>query len=261
MSELDEAERADLDAFREVFSAPNGRRAANWDALQGQLEREAAPVRWLRPAAAVAFLAAAAVVIWLAVRPSAAVLGQRDEPSAAPHGLEKDDAGRSVEGRAPRPASRGGTPRSDSPALSPTPAEGVDAGSKAREAAERSAGEPKATPTEKVHEGAGAQGQPAAPAGAPADASDVAAEAALMQEVRDALAEESYAHALELLQEHARRFPRAFMREEASAWKAVALCGSGAAKRGRTAAAAFRLTFPQSPHRASVKRACEDHLE
>jgi hypothetical protein len=64
------------------------------------------------------------------------------------------------------------------------------------------------------------------------------------------------ARALELLDEHARRFPSGVLREERSAARVLALCALGRAAEARAEAARFVATWPRSLHADRVRASC-----
>jgi hypothetical protein len=84
----------------------------------------------------------------------------------------------------------------------------------------------------------------------------ILAEAALLRAARSALAQSDAASALRSLDEHAARFPRAALQEEAAAARVLALCAAGRAGEARAAAAHFLAQRASSPLAPQVRQAC-----
>jgi hypothetical protein len=107
---------------------------------------------------------------------------------------------------------------------------------------------------------------PSAPRGiashAPAEPLPVAAHDALAEETRllrqaDAATRGGDGRrALELLDEHARRFPRGVLAEERGAERVLALCAAGRIGEARAAATRFLADRPQSPLAGRVRASC-----
>ncbi|TPV94017.1 MAG: hypothetical protein B7733_17455 [Myxococcales bacterium FL481] len=87
-------------------------------------------------------------------------------------------------------------------------------------------------------------------------AATVLDEAQLIARIKDAFVATDHAVVLRLIAEHERRFARGAMTEDRMAWKAVALCQSGAVSKGAVAAARLMERFPHSPHTRRVGAAC-----
>ena len=85
-----------------------------------------------------------------------------------------------------------------------------------------------------------------------AQAGAVRAELRLLQQARDAIAEEDFLLALQLLVEHARRFKTGSLVEEREALRVKSLAGLGRRGAARRAAADFETNFPRSPLLPSV---------
>jgi hypothetical protein len=66
--------------------------------------------------------------------------------------------------------------------------------------------------------------------------------------------------ALELLSEHAARFPAARLAQEAAVVRIEAVCALGDRARARTLTAEFGRTWPASPLRARVWNMCGSRL-
>jgi outer membrane protein assembly factor BamD (BamD/ComL family) len=62
--------------------------------------------------------------------------------------------------------------------------------------------------------------------------------------------------ALELLTEHARRFPAARLAEEAAVVRIEAVCATGDRARARSLTEGFGRTWPRSPLRVRVRNMC-----
>lgn len=82
------------------------------------------------------------------------------------------------------------------------------------------------------------------------------AELSLLRRARTALAE-SPQQALQLLAEHARRFPAGHLAEERMLLRVQALCAVGEPERARAAARKFARAHPESPHIPTIAAACE----
>ncbi len=82
------------------------------------------------------------------------------------------------------------------------------------------------------------------------------AELQLVASARTSIADGDFTTALAVLDEHARRFPKGVLAEERSAYRAIALCRSGAAD-ARTAQLQFNSSYPGSHHHRSIKAACD----
>ncbi len=96
-----------------------------------------------------------------------------------------------------------------------------------------------------------------APKAAAASASTLDAEVALLQEVNGALHDEDGARALQLLGDHARRFPSGALVEETQAARVFALCEVGRVAEARDVAGRFLREHPRSPLAPRVSRACD----
>jgi hypothetical protein len=82
------------------------------------------------------------------------------------------------------------------------------------------------------------------------------AETQLMRPADQALRTGDPARALELLDEHERRFPQGVLAEERSAERVTALCGLGRVDEAHAEAARFIATHADSPLVSSVRRSC-----
>jgi hypothetical protein len=90
---------------------------------------------------------------------------------------------------------------------------------------------------------------------------DVAGEVALLNEAQKALAGGHPDRALELLDRHARDFPRGSLTEERAAARIIALCALGRVTTARAEAAAFVRRAPASPLAERVQAACGTKLD
>lgn len=79
------------------------------------------------------------------------------------------------------------------------------------------------------------------------------AELLLVEDARQALAQQRYTRALSSLSDHARRFKGGRMTEECEALRVAALVGAGRGEEARRVAAAFSARFPHSPLRPAVE--------
>jgi hypothetical protein len=95
------------------------------------------------------------------------------------------------------------------------------------------------------------------PAAAPTPTTDpLAEEAALLGRAQSALAAGRNVDALQLLDEHARRFPTGALAPEREGARWLALCGSGRADAVRGTVRAFLERNPSSPLAARLRAAC-----
>jgi hypothetical protein len=85
---------------------------------------------------------------------------------------------------------------------------------------------------------------------------DVAAEVLLLREAHAAMRGGQATHALVLLDEHARRFPKGALGEERDAARVAALCALGRVVEARAAADRFLRASPLSPHAGRVRASC-----
>ncbi len=85
---------------------------------------------------------------------------------------------------------------------------------------------------------------------------DVAGEIALLSEAQRALASGQADRALQLLDRHARDFPRGSLTEERAAARIIALCALGRVTAARAETAAFVRQSPESPLVERVRAAC-----
>jgi hypothetical protein len=85
-----------------------------------------------------------------------------------------------------------------------------------------------------------------------------AAELGLIRASQAALRDSQAARALELLQEHAARFPAGILSEERTGLEAIARCNLGQTREGRRVAHAFAARAPGSPLLERVRAACGD---
>jgi len=91
-------------------------------------------------------------------------------------------------------------------------------------------------------------------------APNVAGEIALLDDAQRALASGHPDRALQLLDRHAREFPRGSLIEERSAARIIALCALGRVTPARAESAAFVRRFPSSPLVERVRAACGANL-
>ena len=85
---------------------------------------------------------------------------------------------------------------------------------------------------------------------------DVAGEIALLNEAQRALASGQADRALQLLDRHARDFPRGSLAEERAAARIIALCALGRVTAARAETEAFVRKSPESPLVERVRAAC-----
>ncbi len=85
---------------------------------------------------------------------------------------------------------------------------------------------------------------------------DVAGEIALLNEAQRALASGQADRALQILDRHAREFPRGSLAEERAAARIIALCALGRVTAARAETAAFVRQSPESPLVERVRAAC-----
>ena len=90
-----------------------------------------------------------------------------------------------------------------------------------------------------------------------ANASRLAAEAALLQAAQTALASGAPAAALLQLEQHAREFPAGALAQEREALRVVALCAAGREREGRAEAATFLRAHAGSVLAERVRGACD----
>ncbi|MCA9618260.1 MAG: hypothetical protein KC731_04545 [Myxococcales bacterium] len=91
----------------------------------------------------------------------------------------------------------------------------------------------------------------------PTPGSDVQQEVALLQEAQRKLSGGDARGALRLLDEHARRFPRGALAQEAEAARVLALCQAGQRSAAREAARRFVERAPSSPMAERLRHACD----
>jgi TolA-binding protein len=102
-----------------------------------------------------------------------------------------------------------------------------------------------------------AKPEPAKAPRAKAPGESLAAEQRLIAAARAALEDRDGAErALELVERHARDFPEGQMAEDASIYRAQALCKLGRLDEARAEARRFRDRWPDSQHRARMLRLC-----
>lgn len=89
-------------------------------------------------------------------------------------------------------------------------------------------------------------------------AGNLAAESRALGEVQRALRDGEPRRALQLLDEHDRRFARGVLLEERAAARAIASCGAGLGDAARESARAFAARYQNSPLRARVRASCKD---
>ena len=90
-----------------------------------------------------------------------------------------------------------------------------------------------------------------------ANASRLAAEAALLQAAQTALASGAPAAALLQLEQHARESPAGALAQEREALRVVALCAAGREREGRAEAATFLRAHAGSVLAERVRGACD----
>jgi hypothetical protein len=91
---------------------------------------------------------------------------------------------------------------------------------------------------------------------APAEASPLDAEVAILREARQALREGRATRALSLLDEHGRRFPRGVLAEDCAAERVFALCALGNVEQARAEGVRFLAGHALSPHADAVRASC-----
>jgi hypothetical protein len=107
-------------------------------------------------------------------------------------------------------------------------------------------------------------GPAASPAGTPAIVASRAtldAEVSLLRDARDALRDRRPRQALEILDEHARRFPSGVLAEERRAVHAIARCTAMPGADSRAEAESFLRSAPDSPLIDRVRSTCFDTPE
>lgn len=87
-------------------------------------------------------------------------------------------------------------------------------------------------------------------------ASMLEAEVALIRDARAALSRDDAAHAIALLDDHARRFPSGAMSQDRDALQVFATCASGQPEAARELATRFLSLHAGSPYAASVRASC-----
>lgn len=87
-------------------------------------------------------------------------------------------------------------------------------------------------------------------------ANNLSAETELLARVREQLRAGKAAESLALLAEHARRFPKGVLAEEAAASHVLALCSAGRVAEAETDKALFYAKYPRSPLGPRLERAC-----
>lgn len=120
----------------------------------------------------------------------------------------------------------------------------------------RTAAHPEATPRRKPVERAAVPEDRSVMAAPEANASALAAEAALLQRAQTAQAAGQPAAALLLLEQHAREYPAGVLTPERAALRVVALCAAGREAEGRAEAASFLRTHAGSVLAGRVRGAC-----
>jgi hypothetical protein len=85
------------------------------------------------------------------------------------------------------------------------------------------------------------------------------AELVLLQKAQKAWSRGNAARALELAQQHARRYPRSVLAMERDALRVFALCALGQTAQARPLAGAILKRAPGSPLRTSVEESCGGH--
>jgi hypothetical protein len=77
-----------------------------------------------------------------------------------------------------------------------------------------------------------------------------------LHDARQALARGDATAALQALDTHAARFPKAVLRQEALSARALALCAAGRTAEARRAAAQLERIAPRSPHLIRLADSC-----
>jgi hypothetical protein len=85
---------------------------------------------------------------------------------------------------------------------------------------------------------------------------DTAEELALIRQATQALRDQQSAIAIELLEQHAARFPQGVFAQERAGMTAIALCRQGRVAEGRALTQAFLASAPKSPLATRVQSAC-----
>lgn len=102
--------------------------------------------------------------------------------------------------------------------------------------------------------------QPAEPSpvsAEPAKASSLVLEAQLIGDASKALRDGNGARALQLLAEHAARYPNGALRQERQGLRALGLCATGQVSAAREAGRSYLKQSPDAPLAAHVKKGCE----
>ncbi len=253
--------RALLSAYRDAHAIP----AAVEDRIWSVVGANEAPEPAFDPLEAVvprrssvrmigwagATLAAAAVLL-LAWRLGGS-LAERREPAPSPAEAVMQGEG-GAQGRATARATPPSTSRLPEPRDEPAVAAGLDSPS----ATERDAvgSDPQAPARPRPAAAQAADRIPdAPPQPQPRETSTLAAEVALVAQARRGLADGDHARALEVVAEHARRFPGGLLAPERDAIESIARCRQGDGD-GPQRASAFHRAHPRSPFADRVDEAC-----
>jgi hypothetical protein len=227
---LDREAREMLAAYRRERPS-GGARARNWSAVRGRVEpeRERAPrgrasVLWF---GALSFALAAAILLLVrtllvALQPTEV---ERDVPPAAADELPAPPLSPTIDMRhVPSPGGAAAAPI-----------------------------EPAAAPSDPPLQ----RPRRVAPAGTPEAPEDtLGAENELLGRARRELTEGHDAAGLELLAEHAQRFPKSALAEDRAALRTIALCRTASAD-AKAAVREFGSRYPGSHHHRSIKVACD----
>lgn len=147
--------------------------------------------------------------------------------------------------RAAGDADRGTAP--STPAVTPVPASVPDTTPSAVERAEPTPGAVGTAESQKAAD-------PSAAVRRPSPDEAYAAELAMLQRARAAVARGNHSAALEAIAEHQRRFPTGRLREEREALRVKALAGLGRRDEARRAAERFKTEFPRSVLSSSIEQ-------
>lgn len=247
--------RAMLRTYREAQGYAPEQRDEVWARIEGSLDAgapqpsvESSPAisssPWLMVGAGALVIAAAAVV--LALNPWRSEPVTPRNPSQAPHSAPAQTPREVVGAASPKP--------STSPAVEAVAADRAEL-----------VPPPTVAPAQPVESKPSSRPRPAPAASTAQDSPEPAADPAfdelqaeliLVQKARRALRDQRPTRALEVLDAHARAFPKGQMREDRLVLRIEALCAAGKGPQARAEARLFLRAFPASAHAGRVRAAC-----
>lgn len=285
MATPDPRGRAMLRAYRRDTKRSGEQREALWSRIEASLDagapgpsvepvpRHAEPrakveprsvhaAGWVTPVVVAAVAVAAAVVAVIGLGP-----GERRDvtrqpaPWAAPH----EAAPREEAVEAPRSTVSADLPReaataSQGPAVAPRGDEGPrrDVAPSLAETSEPSAEVNDASSARRPTRPGAPKPHGSVPSPSSTEVDELRAEMALIREARQALQADRPKGALEVLDAHARAFPRGQMREDAAVLRIEALCAAGKAPQARAEVRLFLRAFPGSAHAQRMRATCSE---